>query len=133
MSETPQPPRAVWRRVAPPKAPAPAAGGVPDFFSADRDRMRTCGEEGVSDAEFMKSLAKAEEEQTERARAYWAEQERLRKEEEEARQKEKKREADEDDDVKVAERYRNDRYSVKLLRQENTAWGGNGDDSGMLG
>ncbi|SDT56269.1 hypothetical protein [Actinoplanes derwentensis] len=132
MSETPQPPRAVWRRVIPPKA-APSAGGVPDFFSADLDKMRPCGEEGVSDAEFTKSLAKDEEEQAARAKAYWDEQDRLRKEEEEARAKEKKRQAEEDDDVKVTERYRNDRYSVKLLRQENTAWGGNDDESGMLG
>ncbi|GLY00703.1 MULTISPECIES: hypothetical protein [Actinoplanes] len=132
MSETPQRPRAVWRRVAPPKPVAPA-GGVPEFFSADREKMRTCGGDGASDAEFMKSLAKQEEESEARARAYWAEQEKKRKDEEEAKKKEKKRQAEEDDDVKAAERYRNDRYSVKLLRQEKTTWGGNDADSGMLG
>lgn len=133
MSEMPQPPRAVWRRVTPPKAPAPEPGAVPDFFTADRDRMRFCGEEAVSDAEFMEELSKAEQEESERTRAFWAEQERERKKQEEARKREKKRQAEDDDDVKVAERYRNDRYSVKLLRQENTAWGGDGDDSGILG
>lgn len=132
MSETPQPPRAVWRRVAPPKAAQPADGTV-DFFSADLEKMRRCGEAGVSDAEFMESLDREEKAAAERAEAYWAEQDRLRKEEEEAAKKEKKRQAEEDDDVKVAERYRNDRYAVKLLRQENAAWGGNDADSGMLG
>ena len=39
---------------------------------------------------------------------------------------------DEDED-RVAERYRNDRYSVKLLGQDESVWGGGGADSGMLG
>lgn len=133
MPETPQPPRAVWRRVAPAKAEPQETGGVPDYFSADLEKMRRCGEAGISDAEFMKSLEQAEKDEAERAEAFWAEQERLRKEEEAAEEKEKKRRAEEDDDVKVAERYRNDRYAVKLLHQENTAWGGGGADSGMLG
>lgn len=132
MSETPQPPRAVWRRVAPPKAQSQQTGGVPDFFSADLDKMRRCGEAGIGDAEFMKSLAKADEDEAGRAAAYWAEQDRLRAEEEEAEKKEKRR-VEEEDDVKAAERYRNDRYAVKLLRQENDAWGGNDAGSGMLG
>lgn len=133
MSETPQPPRAVWRRVAAPKAPPSPTGGVPDFFSADLDSMRRCGEAGVSDAEFRKSLAQAEQDEAARAEAYWAEQDRLRAEEQEAEKAEKKRRAEEEDDVKAAERYRNDRYAVKLLRQGNDAWGGDDAGSGMLG
>ena len=42
-------------------------------------------------------------------------------------------EKDDEDEDKVAERYRNDRYSVKLLRQDESVWGGGGADSGMLG
>jgi len=40
---------------------------------------------------------------------------------------------EEEDEDRVAERYRNDRYSVKLLRQDESVWGGGGADSGMLG
>ena len=132
MSETPQRPRAVWRRVAPAKAPRPADGTL-DFFSVDLEKLRRCGEPGVSDAEFTTSLAEEEKEASARAEAFWAEQERLRKDEEERAKKEKKRQAEEDDDVKVAERYRNDRYAVKLLRQERTVWGGDGADAGTIG
>jgi len=132
MSETPQAPRAVWRRVAPPKAPPQPTDGVPDFFSADLDKLRRCGEAGISDSEFMKSVRDADAEEARRAEAYWAEQERRRAEEAEAEKQEKKRRAEEDD-VKAAERYRNDRYAVRLLRQENNAWGGNDADSGMIG
>ncbi|WBC07664.1 hypothetical protein [Micromonospora sp. WMMA1947] len=132
MSETPQRPRAVWRRVAPAKAPRPADGTL-DFFSVDLEKMRRCGEPGVSDAEFSASLVEEEKEASARAEAFWAEQARLRKDEEERAKKEKKRQAEEDDDVKVAERYRNDRYAVKLLRQERTVWGDDGADAGTLG
>ena len=133
MSETPQPPRAVWRRAAPAKTASRSADGRFDFFSADLEKMRRCGEPGTSDAEFMRSLAKAEKEAAERAEAFWAEQERRRKDEEERAKEEKKRQAEEDDDVKVTERYRNDRYAVKLLRQENAAWGGDDAEAGTLG
>ena len=122
----------MWRRAAPAKAPRPA-GGPLDFFSADPEKRRRCGEPGISDAEFMASLAEAEKEAAARAEAFWAEQERRRKDEEEQAKKEKKRQDEEDDDVKVAERYRNDRYAVKLLRQENTAWGGDDAGAGTLG
>ena len=132
MSETPGLRRAVWRRVPPAKATRPA-DGTSDFFSADLDKMRRCGEPAASDAEFTEALATAEKEEAERAEAFWAEQERRRKEEQERAEKEKKRQAEEDDDVKVTERYRNDRYAVKLLRQENTAWGGDDTGVGKLG
>jgi len=136
MSETPRPPRAVWRRVTPPRiAPPPprGAGLVPDFFGADLDKMPRCGGEGaLSDAEYAEKLETEEAQEAERARAYRAEQEKQRKEEEAARKAEQKR-RDEEDDVKAAERYRNDRYSVKLLRQEKNAWGGSDAGSGTLG
>ena len=132
MSETPQPPRAVWRRVAPAKAPRPSDGTL-DFFSADLEKLPRCGEPGVSDAEFTASLADEETAAAARAEAFWAEQERRRRDEEERAKREKKRQAEEDDDVKVAERYRNDRYAVKLLRQERTVWGGDGADAGTIG
>ncbi|MGA5300899.1 hypothetical protein ACPCHT_13280 [Nucisporomicrobium flavum] len=82
--------------------------------------------------------------------AYLKEQEQQRKrekEEAEAREREEAEERqaarhpslgasdernDEDED-RIAERYRNDRYSVKLLRQDESVWGGGGADSGMLG
>ncbi|MEV4703731.1 hypothetical protein [Actinoplanes sp. NPDC049316] len=42
-------------------------------------------------------------------------------------------EREEEDEDRIAERYRNDRYSVKLLHQDESVWGGGGADSGMLG
>jgi len=40
---------------------------------------------------------------------------------------------DEEDEDKAAERWRNDRYAVKLLRQDDSAWARGGADPGMLG
>lgn len=40
---------------------------------------------------------------------------------------------EEEDELKAAERFRNDRYAVKLLRQDDGAWGGDAAGSGVLG
>ncbi|GAA2565571.1 hypothetical protein GCM10010435_42930 [Winogradskya consettensis] len=40
---------------------------------------------------------------------------------------------DDEDEDRAAERFRNDRYAVKLLHQEDSVWGGGGAGSGMLG
>ncbi|WP_406077940.1 hypothetical protein [Micromonospora sp. NBC_00858] len=40
---------------------------------------------------------------------------------------------EEEDEEKAAERRRNDRYAVKLLRQEESVWAGGGADTGVLG
>ncbi|MBL7253224.1 hypothetical protein [Paractinoplanes lichenicola] len=40
---------------------------------------------------------------------------------------------EEEDDLKAAERFRNDRYSVKLLKQDDDAWGGGAKSTGTLG
>ncbi|MBU2668187.1 hypothetical protein KOI35_32215 [Actinoplanes bogorensis] len=40
---------------------------------------------------------------------------------------------DEEDELKAAERFRNDRYAVKLLKQDDDAWGGGADNTGTLG
>jgi len=40
---------------------------------------------------------------------------------------------DEDDDDQAVKEARNDRYAVKLLRQDTSAWGGGGAESGVLG
>ena len=40
---------------------------------------------------------------------------------------------EDEDEEKATERARNDRYAVKLLRQENDAWAGGGSDLGVLG
>ncbi len=40
---------------------------------------------------------------------------------------------DEEDDLKAAERFRNDRYAVKLLKQDDDAWGGSAGGTGVLG
>jgi hypothetical protein len=62
-----------------------------------------------------------------------AERERQEAEEREAAKKRAAKAEDEEDEYKAAERFRNDRYSVKLLRQDDDAWGGGGAGSGMLG
>jgi hypothetical protein len=59
---------------------------------------------------------------------------RAEREREEAEAAKKRAKGDEEEDeYKAAERFRNDRYSVKLLRQDDDAWGGGGAGSGMLG
>lgn len=41
--------------------------------------------------------------------------------------------ADDEDEQRVIERFRNDRYAVKLLQQADDVWGGGAGDTGALG
>ncbi|WP_306215256.1 hypothetical protein [Actinoplanes sp. RD1] len=109
-----QVPRAVWRRAA---STARAVEEEP--------RQPFCG--GDLDTEGRYQLMKERRRLRKEAEA---------REREEAEAKEaaarKARNQDEDED-KAAERFRNDRYSVKLLQQDNSAWGGGGAGSGDIG
>jgi hypothetical protein len=40
---------------------------------------------------------------------------------------------EEEDELRAAERFRNDRYAVKLLKQDDDAWGGDATSTGTLG
>ncbi|MDY7085797.1 MAG: hypothetical protein SYR96_11890 [Actinomycetota bacterium] len=56
-----------------------------------------------------------------------------RKREQEKLEDRKPEPDDEEDELKAAERFRNDRYAVKLLKQDGDAWGGSSGDTGVLG
>jgi hypothetical protein len=109
-------PRQVWRRAAP-SAEAVNGEGKP----------RHCG--GDLDIEERYQLLKERRRKRKEAEA-------LAREQDEARAKEAARQARDGDDVdedKAAERFRNDRYAVKLLQQDNAAWGGGGAGPGDIG
>ncbi|BCJ52702.1 hypothetical protein Asp14428_41770 [Actinoplanes sp. NBRC 14428] len=118
----------VWRRRR--SGPADEPSGATDYS----DVPLQCGGPELTPAETEAYLA-AKEERLKRERE---EAEAREREEAEARRAARHSSAaaqdvnDEDED-KVAERYRNDRYSVKLLRQQDDVWGGGGADTGMLG
>lgn len=63
-----------------------------------------------------------------------AEREREEREAREAKQRRGSRPDDEDEDeLQAADRFRNDRYAVGLLRQDGDAWGGGDAGTGVLG
>lgn len=112
MSMSDNAPRPVWRRAA-------AAPRVAE----EEARPLTCGG-GLSVDETYLIMK-------ERRAKRKAEEARLRGDSEEKRAP--KRTEDDEDEERAAERFRNDRYSVKLLQQDNDAWGGGGAGSGVLG
>jgi hypothetical protein len=57
---------------------------------------------------------------------------RAAEEDEEARAQRRKPDDDEDEQ-RVIERFRNDRYAVKLLQQSDNVWGRGAGDTGALG
>ncbi|NMO56937.1 hypothetical protein HH310_37905 [Actinoplanes sp. TBRC 11911] len=104
--------RPVWR----PARPAASE-------TAEPDRPLRCGGEGpilsVDERfEMMRALKRE-----------WDE-EKARTAEEE---KKAEKPADDEDEQRVIERFRNDRYAVKLLRQADDVWGGGAGDTGALG
>lgn len=113
------PARPVWRRAA-------ATGRT-----ADSDIVPVCSGEVVSVEQEYERL--------------WALKRQMQREAQEAKEEAEEREAtrhpshhrssgdDDEDDEKAAERWRNDRYAVKLLRQDESVWAGGGADTGMLG
>lgn len=109
-----------WRRTpaAAPKAEPerrPRCGG-PEYTEAERE-------------EYLRRWAEARAAERE-----LAEKERAEQEAREAKQRRGSRPADEDeDDYQAADRFRNDRYAVGLLRQDDSAWGGGDAGSGVLG
>ncbi|GAA2713740.1 hypothetical protein [Actinoplanes palleronii] len=109
-------PRPVWRPTKP---------------AADQDLIPTvgCGGEGpilsVDERwEMMNALAQEMDEAKEREQA---------EAEEKAKEKESRARGDEEDEARVVERFRNDRYAVKLLQQSDDVWGGGAGDTGVLG
>jgi hypothetical protein len=111
-------PRPVWRRAA-------AAPRI-----ADSDEPVRCGGQVVSvDEQFEIMRERKRQLDEERAKE---------REEADARTASRRSSAakpdveDEDEDAASA-RFRNDRYAVKLLQQDDAAWGGGGAGSGVLG
>ncbi|TDC54789.1 hypothetical protein E1258_23460 [Micromonospora sp. KC207] len=104
-----------WRRerpTAPPGGGRPAMCGGPDYTAAER-------------LELVRERQRAMDEAARRER-----------EEAEAREAAGRRHTkqfDEEDGYLAAERPRRDRYAVNLLRQDDSAWGGGGAGSGVLG
>jgi hypothetical protein len=111
-----QPTRQVWRRAAPPDGvQEPLRCGDPEASPDGADELRR-----------EQHLAEA----TERVREQTEAQARTAAGRRPAR---KPAPADEDE-TRAIERFRNDRYAVKLLHQEDSAWGGaGGDAAGALG
>ncbi|SDT10090.1 hypothetical protein [Actinoplanes derwentensis] len=105
--------RKVWRR---------STGAVPaQQFAEDV----LCGDGEPTSREYFLQMR-------EKRLAYMAENKRIEEEKAAEDAKLKARKDDEDPD-KAAERYRNDRYAVKLLRQQENVWGSGGPDLGALG
>ncbi|BCY07235.1 hypothetical protein [Actinoplanes sp. L3-i22] len=110
------PARKVWRRSAgTPGDPEPAV-------------RISCGGPDLTREEYYRQMVARRE-------AYAKEQAQRRAEADAAAAAEAKAaaRADDEDPDRAAERYRNDRYSVKLLRQDTNTWGGGGNDAGALG
>ncbi|MEU6073709.1 hypothetical protein [Micromonospora sp. NPDC047074] len=107
-------PMKAWKRerpTTPPGVGRPAMCGGPDYTAAER-------------LELMREKQRAMDEA------------RREREEAEAREAARRRHAkqtDEEDEYLTAERLRRDRYAVNLLRQDDSAWGGGGAGSGVLG
>lgn len=110
--------RPVWRRAAAtPTAAATSTDGP--------DRPLRCGGPELDVHERFYLMR-------EKRRSQLAEQARLRKEAEEHDAAAKERVLDDEDEDRAAERFRNDRYAVKLLHQDTSAWVG-GTEPGALG
>ena len=106
--------RPVWR----PKAAAPGA--------ARPDRPMMCGDDPpfrTVDERFELMRARKREQDENKAREA----------EEAAAAAKDRKPADDEDEQRVVERFRNDRYAVKLLRQQDDVWGGGNADPGLLG
>lgn len=118
MSDDVVEPRPVWRRAA---AAARVAGSD--------EPLRCGGPELTAEEIYQKMKARRE--------ARLAEEARKREEAEANRAARRSASAapakDEEDEDKAAERFRNDRYAVKLLRQDDDAWGGGSALPGGIG
>ncbi|WP_438874520.1 hypothetical protein [Symbioplanes lichenis] len=116
----PEMPRAVWRR---------AAAAEPRESAVDAEPAVCGGRELSVDEryELMKERRRLRKEAEAKER-----EEAEAKESGRHRSRQSSPDDDEDED-KAAERFRNDRYSVKLLKQDTSAWGGGGAGSGDIG
>ncbi|XVU28952.1 hypothetical protein ACQPZJ_18400 [Actinoplanes sp. CA-054009] len=108
-------PLKVWR---PRREPAPAVA------PAEPPMPLRCGGPATVDERFehMRALKRERDEALERARA-----------EAEGDREPERKANDDEDEQRALERFRNDRYAVKLLRQNDDAWGGSAAGTGMLG
>jgi hypothetical protein len=116
-------PLKVWRRAA-------VSGNPPGTEMVDPTLPLMCGGPDLTTKETEEWLA-------EQRREEQAAEERAREEQENKSQRHpslEKRDSDkEDDEYQQMLRYRNDRYAVKLLRQDDSVWGGTGEGPGVLG
>ncbi len=113
-------PRSVWRRAAPVVSEAVA-----------EERPPSCG--GPDDLDVEGRYQRMKEQRRKRKEAEAREREREQAEAKAAARRARERSGEDEDDAKAAEKFRNDRYSVKLLQQDNSAWGGGGAGSGDIG
>lgn len=108
--------RAVWRPTRPAASDAPAP-----------DRPLMCGGEGPIlsvDERFEMMRARKRE---------WDEAQARQAEEEKAEAEKNAKPDDDESEQRVIERFRNDRYAVKLLKQDDTVWGSGNGNAGALG
>lgn len=92
------------------------------------ERPMMCGGPEYTRAERLELVRQKQREMDEAARR--------EREEAEAREAAKRRgpkPADDEDEYPAGERPRKDRYAVTLLRQDDSAWGGGSEGSGVLG
>lgn len=118
------PRRPVWR----PKRSTATESNQDEKWNQDENPTRSGGPVLTVDEryELMKARKREMDEAKARAEAEAAEKERNEKPPLPGGD-------DDEDEQKMLERFRNDRYSVKLLRQQDDAWGGRGGDAGALG
>jgi hypothetical protein len=96
---------------------------------AEPDRPPRCGGPEYTLQERFELMRERQREMDEAAEREREEQEAL-----EAKQRRGSRPDDEDEDgYQAADRFRNDRYAVGLLRSDDSAWGGGDAGSGVLG
>ncbi|MFI5934999.1 hypothetical protein [Actinoplanes sp. NPDC051494] len=114
----PQMPKAVWRRAIPVVADA-----------VEEERPPRCG----GDLPLEERYQLMKERRRKRKEAEAVERAREEAEAKVAARKAREKSGDDEDEAKTAERFRNDRYAVKLLQQDNSAWGGGGAGSGDVG
>ncbi|WP_127500461.1 hypothetical protein [Actinoplanes solisilvae] len=110
-------PRRVWR----PTRPEPSAPSEPErplMCGGDTDRALSPDEEFELMRQREREMREAE---------------RLEAEETDEPDDKPEPKRDDEDEQRVLERFRNDKYAVKLLKQDTDVWGGGSGDSGALG
>lgn len=113
-----QMPKSVWRRAAPVVADA-----------GEEERPPRCG----GDLPLEERYQLMKERRRKRKEAEAIERARAEADAKAAARRARERSGEDEDEARTTERFRNDRYAVKLLHQDNSAWGGGGAGSGEIG